>query len=270
MLIVDLDGTALTGDDRITHADRDAARALGERGVHVSIATGRLWSGTRAYAAELGVSGTVAVMNGSELVDVQTEEIRDGRYLDAASRSHARTVFASSGLSSFVYGSRRIHYSEGDERFMSYLGVWTPDLVRHRDVFDAPAWADDDVLAIAAAGDTARVLALRDALHDGLSADCQSILFTTFTGESFLKLRHGLEDKGTAVTRMAAERGVPVTQTVAIGDWTNDLPMLRTAGLSFAMADSGEDVRSAATHTLGSTRHAGGAVAEVAARVWGI
>ncbi|NYE44922.1 phosphoserine phosphatase [Spinactinospora alkalitolerans] len=40
--------------------------------------------------------------------------------------------------------------------------------------------------------------------------------------------------KATALERFAAEAGVPLTQTVAIGDGANDLDMLQTAGLGVA------------------------------------
>jgi hydroxymethylpyrimidine pyrophosphatase-like HAD family hydrolase len=142
--------------------------------------------------------------------------------------------------------------------------------VPHRDVLDAPHWDDDDVLAVGAVGPPEDLDELRVALHAGISPECESLLFTTFTGESFLKIRHAGENKGTSVIRMAAERGLAVEETVAIGDWTNDIPMLRTAGLSFSMADSGAEVHEAATHALDASRHEGGAIAEVAAKVWGL
>ncbi len=270
LLIVDLDGTALTHDDRITDADLAAARMLRERGVQVTIATGRLWTGTRSYAEALGVVGTVAVMNGSELVDCATEAARDGCYLDVVARAHVRSAIADSGLAGFVYASRRIHYGPAGERFMRYLEIWTPHLVLHRDVMEAPAWSDDDILAVGAAGASDDITALREAIHDGLPPDCETVLFPTHAGEAFVKVRHARENKGTALARMAAERNIPLSAAVAVGDWTNDIPMLRTAGLSFAMGDSAAEVCAAASDTLEARRHHGGGIAEVAARVWGI
>ena len=87
---------------------------------------------------------------------------------------------------------------------------------------------------------------------------------------AFVKVRHSRENKGTALRRMAAERGVPLSAVVAVGDWMNDIPMLRAAGRSYAMGDSAEDVCAAATETLAATRHHGGGIAEVAARIWGL
>lgn len=47
--------------------------------------------------------------------------------------------------------------------------------------------------------------------------------------------------------RLFAERlGVPLAETLAVGDWMNDLPMIELAGVGVAMAEAPEDVRGAA------------------------
>lgn len=53
-------------------------------------------------------------------------------------------------------------------------------------------------------------------------------------------------DKGTGLKRVAGALGVPVADTVALGDSDNDLEMLRTAGVGVAMGGSAPHVRSAA------------------------
>lgn len=271
MLVLDLDGTTLTADRTITDRDRRAARALRERGVHVTIATGRLFTGTQWVAHALGVRGTVAVMNGSELVDAGTGAVRHGRYVSREERSTIRRVLARGGLSTFLFGSRRIHLGLADERHRSYLDVWTDDLECHDDVFQAPEWEiARDIVAVCAIGDRARVDEACDVLGGDLPATLTSEVFDTYAGERFLALRHVDEDKGTALGRMAAERGCTAAECVAVGDWLNDLPMLRVAGRSFAMRHAVDEVQEAAGEVLDAGRGQGGAVAEVAARVWGV
>ena len=43
---------------------------------------------------------------------------------------------------------------------------------------------------------------------------------------------------------MAAHFNIPIEDTVAIGDNFNDVPMLEVAGLSVAMGNAEEDVKS--------------------------
>ncbi|HLM74033.1 MAG TPA: HAD hydrolase family protein, partial [Polyangiaceae bacterium] len=50
LLVVDLDGTLLRRDGVIDESDREAIERLRAAGIPSTIATGRLYSGTRAIA----------------------------------------------------------------------------------------------------------------------------------------------------------------------------------------------------------------------------
>lgn len=271
MLVLDLDGTTLAAGGRLLPEDVAAARALRAHGVHVTIATGRLYPGTRWVAEALGVEGAVAVMNGSELIDVASSTVRHGCYVERVARARAREVLVEHGLSAFLFGSRRIHLAHADERYAPYLGTWTPDLAACADVFAVPEWEEaEDVVAVCAAGDAESVAAACDALRVDLPPELGLVVFGTHTGEHFLTLRHHVEDKGTALGRLAAERSCVAAECVAVGDWDNDLPMLSVAGRAFAMGHASEGVKEAAGEVLDADRTTGGAVAEVARRVWGV
>ena len=49
--------------------------------------------------------------------------------------------------------------------------------------------------------------------------------------------------KGNGLKQMAAHFNIPIEDTVAIGDNFNDVPMLEAAGLSVAMGNAKEDVK---------------------------
>ena len=61
--------------------------------------------------------------------------------------------------------------------------------------------------------------------------------------------RHNLEimsnqaNKGLGLAVLARKLGIPQEQTMALGDHSNDLPMLRWAGLGIAMSNAGEDIK---------------------------
>ena len=56
--------------------------------------------------------------------------------------------------------------------------------------------------------------------------------------------------KGNALLRLAALLHTDATQTIAVGDSENDLDNLRHAGLALAMANAGENIKSAAHKTV--------------------
>lgn len=268
MLVLDLDGTTLNDERQIAESDLLAAERLLRAGVAVTIATGRLFTGTQWVARALGVTGSVAVMNGSEVVDAHSGVTSHGRYVDALARATVREIVATLPVAAFLFESRRIHYCARHASHANYLAIWTEELAQHADVFDAPPWeASDQVVAVGLAGRGDDIERARRLLAEALPPELEAVVFPTLSGEAFLKLRHGAEDKGTALVRMAGERGFGAAECVAVGDWYNDIPMLRCAGRSFAMAHARDDVRAAATDVLEASR-GGGAVAEIARRVW--
>jgi len=260
LLVLDVDGTTLDHTGELQDEDVAAAHALAAAGVQVTLCTGRLFTGTQWVARRLGVQGSIAVANGAELVDVDGT-LRYGAYLDRDTRLAHRERIAEAGLEPLLFTSEGIRISSASERHRKYLSVWTPDVAVGMD------WEREDVVAVSAVGDPGAI--------DGLRArvtverpELQAFRFATWQGEGFLEVRRA-DDKGSALARLAEERGVSLAETVAVGDWLNDISMLRAAGLGLAMNHAEERVTSVADSVLESGLH-GGAIAEVAEKVWGI
>ena len=63
--------------------------------------------------------------------------------------------------------------------------------------------------------------------------------------------------KGTGLTRLCEYLNIPVRETIAVGDADNDLDILRTAGLSVAMANGNDNVKRAAKVIVSDNDHGG-------------
>jgi HAD superfamily hydrolase (TIGR01484 family) len=63
--------------------------------------------------------------------------------------------------------------------------------------------------------------------------------------------------KGQALERLAAQLGVPMEQTAAMGDQTNDLSMIERAGLGIAMGNAAEAVKAVAKRQTRSVGQGG-------------
>jgi Cof subfamily protein (haloacid dehalogenase superfamily) len=270
MLVLDLDGTTLDEGRALSPADRDAAHRLRDAGVHVTIATGRLFPGTQWVARELGVEGSVAVLNGNELIDAHSGELVSGHYIAPEVRQQVREVLAAHGLQPFLFGSRHIHFGAESAEHEDYLSIWSPEVTGHDDIFAHPGWTEsDDIVALCALGDEEPVEAAAAAIAPLLPDDLGTVLFHSFTGHRFLHLAGARWDKGTALRQLAQDRGIDASEVVAVGDWINDEPMFRTAGRAYAMGHAIDELKAMAHDVLDASRQ-GGAVAEVARRVWGL
>jgi 3-deoxy-D-manno-octulosonate 8-phosphate phosphatase (KDO 8-P phosphatase) len=84
-----------------------------------------------------------------------------------------------------------------------------------------------------------------------------------------LGIRHviqGVEDKLQALTRLRSKLRLLPSVCACVGDDTPDVPLMRSVGLAFAVADAHPDARAAAHHA--TTRSGGrGAVREVCDRL---
>jgi len=271
LLILDLDGTAVTHDDVLLDEDVAAAERLSDAGVHITIATGRLYPGTDWVAKRLGVVGHVAVMNGCEHVDVATDEVGFRQGLPLELRGMLRDGLAERGLESFLFASEGVHYDQRSARHVDYLHIWTRAVFEHVDLSVAPLWESGDaLLCICALGSDAAMTEAQSWLAEVLPDGMRVYRYVTYMGEHFIEIRHAAENKGTALHRLAAERGLSAADTVAVGDWNNDIPMLKAAGHSYVMAGSDPQISALADGILDARRGKGGAVASVARAVWGI
>ena len=64
-------------------------------------------------------------------------------------------------------------------------------------------------------------------------------------------------DKGTVLPKLAEHLGVDMRRTVAVGDYNNDLGMIRAAGMGIAVANAVEEVKAIADHiTVSNEEHA--------------
>ena len=279
MLVLDLDGTTLLRSGGIAAEDRRAVTALQDAGVHVTIATGRLFSGSRTHARRLGLQGDIACMNGSEVVDIKTGERRVSRYLDEGTLWHSRRAFLVGGLTPYLFAHDNIVYDASGAPYLPLVRVWSNEVVYVEDVYDAHAWRTGlRVSGLGAIGDAGIIARTAKVLRRLVGEHVEVITFPFVSAaRHFILVRDRKEDKGTALVRMAESLGIDPARTVAIGDWTNDVPMLIAAGQSFLMGRAPEskwqapdEVVNSVNHVLDAVAGLGGGVAEVARRVWGI
>lgn len=63
--------------------------------------------------------------------------------------------------------------------------------------------------------------------------------------------------KGNALVKLAELLGIDMNKTIAAGDYNNDISMLQTAGLSFAVSNAVDEAKAAADHiTVSNNEHA--------------
>ena len=79
----------------------------------------------------------------------------------------------------------------------------------------------------------------------------------TSSGQNNIEVNHKNAQKGIAVAHVAHERGIPLEDVMTIGDNFNDVSMLQTAGVSFAMGNAEIEVKEYAKYITDTNLEAG-------------
>lgn len=268
LLAIDLDGTLLRRDGVVDELDRLALAQLREAGVVVVVATGRLYSGARAVIEELELEGVQICADGAELVrhpaggDVRVMGL--GTVTPGMRRALDRQEIAL-----FAMAGGRIIVDATSANLDRYIRHIAAEMEQAPHVLDHPCWSEPPgPTGLVAIGPRAAI----EQAEPGVRT--QDIELRRYdlpggVGVSSLAISPKGASKGEALAAVAAELGIAMEATVAVGDWLNDVSMLRRAGRSFAMGHAPAEVVEAATDHLGGGRDDRGAIAELIEIVWG-
>jgi Cof subfamily protein (haloacid dehalogenase superfamily) len=249
LVALDLDGTALTSDGQISHRLLRAVREARARGVVVTVATARRWIGASPFAEALGVKGPIIIYDGALVRGFPSGEVALAHPLDPNVTQRAAEALVACGMQvvaqSSGVGGERILVNEGAKNthwMRAYLKNFK-DQISYAPLSDFIRVAPE-TLRLVSFGPEKRLRAALEALGD-VSVGRQVLPLGSY-GSGELTVFSPEASKGSGLRWLAQRLGVPLEQTLAIGDGVNDLSMLRMAGLGVAMGNAAPEIRAEA------------------------
>ena len=175
-------------------------------------------------------------------------------------------------LVAFLFAEDAIVHDERGADYLPYVRTWSTDLRYAHRVTEHPLWdSKAGMTAVVALGREADIgRAVADIQQD--ETEAMQVAMFPFRRDNQhwgMVARAAGGTKGTALAWMAAHHGISLSETVCVGDWLNDLPMLSVAGRSFAMGQSPPEVKMAATDVLERGIETGGGIAEAIEKAFG-
>jgi len=232
---LDLDGTVIGPDENISPAVHEAIVRLAER-IHVFIATGREPADVLRYANELGLKTPPLCDGGANILDPIQGVSTWAAPLGPVNAEAVVTRLREMG-SAFV----ATHASGTASTFD-----------------DVPDWDLIRVSALDLDEDTADALATEFRRNKDMYV-IKAVL--PYNGLWAVDFTLAGVDKASGIARVGQTLGVNPTNTVAVGDSYNDLPMLEACGFSVAMGNAPPEVKDAAEFVAPSVAEDGLAVA---------
>ncbi|MBL8721930.1 MAG: HAD family phosphatase [Myxococcales bacterium] len=266
LLALDLDGTLLLRSGGVHARDVAAIARARKAGFHVTLATGRLTTGTLPTARLLDLDDPMVCGDGATIADPRTGVPIERRAVSPASTDAIVQQLLRHGLVPFVFVHGAIHGDARGRHHHDAVRIWTEDVHWHADVEATDAWRGEGEVAMTLGlGSHEATASARAHLHEHHGA-LEHDRFD-FGGASMLRSLQKHTSKGAALARVAERLGVAREDTAAVGDWVNDLSMFRWVGRSFAMGGAPPEVASVATDQLGAPAGQGGGVAEAIDRL---
>lgn len=242
ILFFDLDGTLLTTDKQISPGNRAALKRMLAQGHRAVITTGRYLPSALEQARRLELHGPgcyLIAYNGGLVYDLAAEKtlFRQTLPMDAALAAMA------------ICRELGIHVQAYDQRHVLVIPPYDKDTL-HRycrimraDYRVVSALTEEPCKLLAASYHRPDELKkLEQALKSRLdsAADC------FFTCPNYLEVVPKGISKGSAATRLCKMLGIPLADSVAVGDAENDISMIRSAGVGVAMANGSDEAKAAA------------------------
>lgn len=259
LVVCDLDGTLLNERFDISCENLKAIRRAQEKGIFVTICTGRIYRMTEYYVKLMDLRGPLVNANGACIVDSSLEKTIWERTLDYYQVKDLLEFCRDIGMDYGVLGREGGAYSLNSTRVNRILGY--NDIARSHGEREIPVSVLDSDHECVKNMKIYKILIQQ--VREGQLDQIRSFI-DEHTDLGYTSSEPGLLDvsargisKGDGVRKLAALMDIPLEQTCAFGDYENDKSMFSVAGLSIAMENSSQSVKSSAMIVTRSNREDG-------------
>ena len=253
LIVADVDGTLLDSRHRLPERVAAAVRATQGRGLAFALATGKMLPSVRSLVEAMALHGPQITLNGAALVLAESGEPLTYTPLRPEDRRLAiETVRAAAPdvlITHFMLDD--ILLDQPDHPLLPVLLSYGEKTIR-----PVPSLLAEDLppaAKILLVGTHPQLRELRAIVTPILA---ERVIVTT-TAADFLEFFNLGAGKGHGLDALLAALQIPSEAVIAIGDGENDLPLFARAGLSVAMGNASEQVRSAADLVIGGNDDAG-------------
>ena len=263
LLVADVDGTLVTHDKVLTERARAAVAKMRSAGIQFAITSGRPPRGMEMLIAPLALTTPIAAFNGGMFVKSDLSVIEQ-RVLQTDAIESAMGTMRKHGLDCWIYRGTEwfVHERHGAHVDREEWTVKFPPTV----VANFNGLTSDVAKLVGVSDDLKAVCECETALREQFGTDVHTKqsnpnrdnrVTAARSQPYYLDVTHPEANKGHVVTRLSKVLDIPIAQIATIGDMPNDISMFEKSGISIAMGQAGEEVRSAATYITSSSEEEG-------------
>ncbi|MBO5665979.1 MAG: Cof-type HAD-IIB family hydrolase, partial [Firmicutes bacterium] len=246
LIALDMDGTLLNEHGVLAEESKEALMAAMEQGVHVVIATGRVFSALPQDVVTVPGIEYAITSNGANIIRLEDNETIYSNLIDGSRLDDIMDILEDETIMKEVFYDHQVFAEKRCLEHLEDFGIRTEKSQRYTLTTRQPVDSTLDLILEnrdkleninLLFGDEERrqqVWKRLDAV-EGITA-CSSMAYN-------LEIGGATTSKAAALDALGEILGVKKEQIMACGDSSNDAAMLRHAGISIAMGNAEEEVK---------------------------
>ncbi len=255
ILFTDLDDTLLDDDKNVSDEDLDSINQMIDAGHRFVIATGRPVYSAKVVARSLGLyrDGIYLVSsNGGVIYDCANECAIHAYTVDTDIVDKMFRAAEKEGLHIHTYTDTHVVSLHETEELKIYSEkIRMPYKILERIPEDLPAPPPKCIVMSIKEGSRGILEAFREK-YAGL---CEGKLESVFSNDYLLEYLPPGVSKGAALIKLCGLLGIPVEDSIAVGDESNDIPMIDAAGTGVVVKNGTDVAKKHADHVTERTNN---------------
>lgn len=245
LIALDMDGTLLTSEKKISEKTKSALKEAERKGVKVVLASGRPLSGITRYLEELDLfkgDDYVLSFNGGMVINSKTEEIVTSSLLKGSDLKYIFKIAQDLDINIHAFSVKEGLITPKMSQYTKHecdINGINATIKDFNEITD-----DEDITKVMMIDPQEKldeaIRKLPKDLYDRYSVFKSTPFFLEFTNKEV--------DKGKGLKKLGEYLGIKQEEIIACGDAENDLSMVKYAGLGVAMENASDDVRKVADY----------------------
>lgn len=249
MIVLDLDGTLLTSEKKISSVTKKMLISLQEDGKKVVLASGRPTTGIMHLARELRMDifgNYVLAFNGGRIINCATGEAVCNHTIPMELTAPVYETICSLGLRIVTYNDKEIILGNGRDRYCELEGKINN--VPMLEVENFLKYVDFPVNKFLATGDPDKIENAQEIMRERFGWELNIFRSEPF----FLEIMPQSIDKAHSLGQLLDYLHMNRQQMICCGDGFNDRSMIAFAGLGVAMENAQPEVKEVADYVTAS------------------
>ena len=245
LIALDMDGTLLTTDKKVTSRTEAAIKAAEAKGVKIVLASGRPLAGISRYLDELDLlkgEDYVLSFNGGLVLNTKSEEIVSKVSLSGSDLKYIYKISKELNVNIHAYSVKDGLIAPKTSKYTEYEATINEIDININDFNEVDD--DEDIIKVMMI-DPQEIL---DPAIEKLPSEIYEKYSVFKSAPFFLEFTHKEVDKGLGLKRLGEHLGIKKEEIIACGDAGNDLSMVKYAGLGVAMENAIPEVKEVANY----------------------